>query len=234
MAVQRTNPFGLPWSHWIAPKTNAPALSGPRGRARGARAARIFCSSATDPYTPLERRLALTRGCLEVMARASARGALVQTRSPLVLRDVALLRRLPRAGVSLTVTTADESVRRRFEPDSPSSSGASPRSRRCGRPASRCRPPSRRCCPATRPARRAARSGRRPRRRGRLLPGRRGGRAAQPEALKALHEQGFGRGREPGYAAEATAVLRRVLGPERVAESQAGFNDTGWLGPARD
>jgi hypothetical protein len=27
-------------------------------------------------------------------------------------------------------------------------------------------------------------------------------------------------------------VLRRVLGPERVAESQAGFNDTGWLGPA--
>ena len=36
-----------------------------------------------------------------------------------MLRDVALLARIPRAGVSFTVTTADESVRRRFEPDSP-------------------------------------------------------------------------------------------------------------------
>ena len=55
-----------------------------------------------------------------------------------------------------------------------------------------------------------------------------GGRRSGP-ALKALREQGFGAWAEPGYAAEATAILRRVLGPERVVESQAGFNDTSWL-----
>jgi hypothetical protein len=44
-----------------------------------------------------------------------------------------------------------------------------------------------------------------------------------------LREQGFGAWAEPGYAAEATAVLRRVLGAGRVVESQAGFNDTSWL-----
>ena len=235
MAVQRTNPFGLPWSHWIAPKTNAPELLA-RAAARGTLArARIFCSSATDPYTPLERRLALTRGCLEVMARQPPAALLVQTRSPLVLRDVALLRQLPRAGVSLTVTTADESVRRRFEPDSPSTA------RRIAALAA-LRAGGVRVQAAISP----------------LLPGDpqrlaelldpvvdrvvvddffrgdgAGGRRSQA-ALKALQEQGFGGWAEPGYAAEATALLRRVLGPERVTESQAGFNDATWLGPATD
>ena len=234
MAVQRTNPFGLPWSHWIAPKTNAPELLA-RTAARGVLArARIFCSSATDPYTPLERRLALTRGCLEVMVAHPPAALLVQTRSPLVLRDVALLRQLPCAGVSLTVTTADESVRRRFEPDSPSLA------RRVATLAA-LRAAGIRVQAAIAP----------------LLPGDpqrlaelldpvvdrvvvddffrgdgAGGRRSQP-AIKALQERGLVRWAEPGYAAEATAVLRRVLGHERVAESQLGFNDTGWLGPAR-
>jgi DNA repair photolyase len=235
MAVQRTNPFGLPWSHWIAPKTNAPQLLA-RAAARGVLAtARVFCSSATDPYTPLERRLALTRGCLEVMAADPPAALLVQTRSPLVLRDdVALLRKLPCAGVSLTVTTADESVRRRFEPDSPSIE------RRIATLAA-LRAAGIRVQAAIAP----------------LLPGDSqqlaerldpvvdrvvvddffrgdgaGGRRSQA-ALESLEKQGFGRWAEPGYAVEATAVLRRVLGPGRVAESQAGFNDTGWLGSAR-
>jgi DNA repair photolyase len=234
MAVQRTNPFGLPWSHWIAPKTNAPELLA-RTAARGGLArARIFCSSATDPYTPLERRLALTRGCLEVMVAHPPAALLVQTRSPLVLRDAALLRQLPRAGVSLTVTTADDSVRRRFEPDSPSLA------RRIEALAA-LRAAGIRVQAAISP----------------LLPGDpqrlaelldpvvdrvvvddffrgdgAGGRRSQ-SALESLKKLGLGRWAEPGYAAEATAVLRRVLGRERVAESQLGFNDTSWLGPDR-
>jgi hypothetical protein len=51
--------------------------------------------------------------------------------------------------------------------------------------------------------------------------------------VDSLKRLGFGGWAEPGYAAEATAVLRRVLGRERVAESQLGFNDTSWLGPDR-
>jgi DNA repair photolyase len=235
MAVQRTNPFGLAWSRWIAPKTNAAALLA-RHAERGALArARIFCSSATDPYTPLERRLALTRGCLEVMRARPPAALVVQTRSPLVLRDAELIAALPHAGVSLTVTTADEAVRRVFEPDSPSVA------RRIETLAA-LRAAGVRTQAAIAP----------------LLPGDperlaellapvvdrvvlddyfrgdgAGGRRSGP-ALALLRERGFGAWAEPGYAAEAAAVLRRVLGPGRVVESQAGFNDLSWLGIPAD
>jgi len=234
MAVQRANPFGLPWSRWIAPKTNAPELLA-RAAGRGTLArARIFCSSATDPYTPLERRLALTRGCLEVMAAHPPAALVVQTRSPLVLRDVALLRRLPRAGVSFTVTTADETVRRRFEPDSPRVArriATLAALRAAGVPVQAAIAP---LLPGD-PARLAEL----------LAPvvdrvvvddffrGDGAGGRRSTAALKALRTQGFGAWAEPGYAAEATALLRRVLGPARVVESQAGFNDTSWLDHGR-
>jgi DNA repair photolyase len=235
MAVQRTNPFGLAWSRWIAPKTNAAALLA-RDAERGVLArARIFCSSATDPYVPLERRLALTRGCLEVMRTHPPAALVVQTRSPLVLRDAALIAALPHAGVSFTVTTADEAVRRAFEPDSPSVA------RRIETLAA-LRAAGVRTQAAIAP----------------LLPGDperlaalldpvvdrvvvddffrgdgAGGRRSGP-ALALLRERGLGAWAEPGYAAEAAAVLRRALGPGRVVESQAGFNDLSWLGVPAD
>ncbi len=230
MAVQRTNPHRLPWSKWIAPKLNAPALL-ERDAARGRlTAARIFCSSATDPYTPLERRLRLTRGCLEVMGRCPPRALIVQTRSPLVLRDAALIAALPRAAVSLTITTVDEDVRRLFEPDSP---GVGRRLATLG---------------ALRAAGVRTQAAIAP-----LLPGDvselaarldpvvdrvvvddffrgdgAGGRRSRT-ALEALEARGLGAWARPGYAAEATAVLRRTLGAERVVESQEGFNDVSWL-----
>jgi DNA repair photolyase len=231
MAVQRTNPFGLQWSRWIAPKTNAAALLA-RAAERGVLArARIFCSSATDPYTPLERRLALTRGCLEVMRAHPPAALVIQTRSPLVLRDAALIAALPGAGVSVTVTTADEAVRRAFEPDSPSVA------RRIETLAA-LRAAGVRTQAAIAPLLPGD-----PERLAELLDpavdrvvlddffrgdgagGRRSG-----AALTQLRERGLGAWAEPGYAAEAGAVLRRVLGPERVVESQAGFNDLSWLG----
>jgi DNA repair photolyase len=235
MAVQRTNPFGLPWSRWIAPKTNAASLLA-RDAERGVLArARIFCSSATDPYTPLERRLALTRGCLEVMGARPPAALVVQTRSPLVLRDAALIAALPGAGVSFTVTTADEAVRRAFEPDSPSVA------RRIETLAA-----LRAAGVRTQAAIAPLLPGDPERLAGLLDPvvdrvvlddffrgdgagGRRSG-----AALARLREQGLGAWAEPGYAAEAATVLRRVLGPERVVESQAGFNDLSWLGVPAD
>lgn len=120
MTVQRANPYGLPWSEWISPKTNAPALLRRLAERGALGGARIFCSSTTDPYVPLERSLELTRGCLQVLVEAPPALLVVQTRSPLIERDAALLARIPSAWASVTVTTLDERVRRRLEPDSPS------------------------------------------------------------------------------------------------------------------
>jgi hypothetical protein len=159
----------------------------------------------------------------------------LQTRSPLVLRDAALIAALPRAGVSITVTTADEAVRRAFEPDSPSVA------RRIETLAALSKAGVRTQA-AVAP----------------LLPGDpsllaellepvvdrvvlddffrgdgAGGRRSGA-ALALLRERGLGAWAEPGYAAEAAGVLRRILGPERVVESQAGFNDLSWLGIPAD
>jgi len=233
LAVQRTNPFGLPWSAWIAPKTNAPALLAQVARRGGLASARIFCSSATDPYTPLERRLALTRGCLEVMSAHPPGALVVQTRSPLVLRDAALLARLPRVGVSFTVTTADEAVRRVFEPDSPRVARRIATLRALRAAGIRTQAAIAPLLPGD-PARLAELLEPVVDRvvvddffRGDGAGGRRSG-----AALRLLREQGFGAWAEPGYAAEAAAVLRSLLGADRVVESEAGFNDLSWLGIA--
>jgi DNA repair photolyase len=126
MAVQRFNRSGRAWSTWLEPKTNAPELLAraiDRGKVKGAR---IFMSSATDPYTPSERTHRITRRILEAFVSARARGLgpshlVVQTRSPFVVRDVDLLSRLGRTViVHVSMTTDREEVRRAFEPNSAS------------------------------------------------------------------------------------------------------------------
>ncbi len=230
MTIQRTNPHRLPWSHWIAPKRNAPELLDAAARRGMLDQARIFCSSATDPYTPLERKLGLTRGCLEVMARRPPEALVVQTRSPLVLRDAALLRRIPRVVVSVTVTTDDESVRRAFEPDSPSTARrletlgglreAGVRTQAAVAPLLPGDPE--RLARALDPV--ADRVVLDDFFRGDGAGGRRSG-----AALARLRDLGFANHAEPGYADRAAAVFDDVLGPDRVVHSADGFGDLDWL-----
>jgi len=225
LAVQRANPYRLPWSRWIAAKTNAPALLR-RDAERGRLArARIFCASATDPYVPLERRLRLTRGCLEVMATCPPAYLLLQTRSPFVVRDADLLARIPSVRVSITIATDDEQVRRAFEPNAPATRlrvDALRALRAAGIPTQAALSPLLPCDPE----RLAALLDPVVDRvvvddyfRGDGAGGRRSG-----AALASLRAQGLGAWAEPGYAAQATEVLRRRLGAERVLESQAGFS----------
>lgn len=123
------------WGRWVRVKQNAVALLAKRkpGSLDGKR---IYMSSVTDPYQPIERRLRLARGLLEILAGQRSPDApllpadppkpklVVQTRSPDVVRDCDLLRRIEenggRAQVNMTVTTDDEEVRRTFEPSCPS------------------------------------------------------------------------------------------------------------------
>lgn len=110
--------FAGEWGQAVRVKANAPevlerALASMRPAAR--RRLRIFMSSTTDPYQPLERRHRVTRGCLEVFARHPDLDLLVvQTRSPLAARDLPLLRTIPYAWLSVTIETDDQAYLNRF------------------------------------------------------------------------------------------------------------------------
>jgi DNA repair photolyase len=108
------------WTHWgqhTTFKQNAAVLLA--RELRGSE--RIYCSPLTDPYQPAESRRALMREILEVLAQATRAPAafVIQTRGPLILRDVDLLTAVAkrtRLRVSFSVTTDREQVRKIFEP----------------------------------------------------------------------------------------------------------------------
>lgn len=79
---------------------------------------RVWISGVCDPYQPLEAQYKLTRQCLEILAQ-DRWPVTIQTRSPLVIRDIDILREAPDFEVGFSVTTADDSIRKLFEPHAP-------------------------------------------------------------------------------------------------------------------
>lgn len=76
----------------------------------------IFLSSVTDPYTSLEAKYNLTRKCLKALADFGYEGGIgIQTKSPLVIKDIDVLKRLKNVSVGFTVTTLDDKVSRFLE-----------------------------------------------------------------------------------------------------------------------
>lgn len=106
------------WGTWVEVKANAvDALLRESHKLFGKS---IFISSATDPYQPVERRLELTRSLLEVVLMAFPAHVHIQTRSPLVVRDIELFRRFGDSlTVGLSLPTDSDVVRRVFEPRAP-------------------------------------------------------------------------------------------------------------------
>jgi DNA repair photolyase len=75
-------------------------------------------SGVTDCYQPVERKLKLTRGCLEVLAEFRNPAAII-TKNFLVTRDVDVLAELAKhhaATVCLSITTLDADLRKVMEP----------------------------------------------------------------------------------------------------------------------
>ncbi len=109
---------GLDFETKILVKTDAPvlleaALGNPRWAPEP-----IGLSGVTDCYQPVERRLGLTRACLEVLARFRNPVGVI-TKSALVTRDLDVLGVLARddaASVCLTVTTLEPDLAARLEP----------------------------------------------------------------------------------------------------------------------
>ncbi|MCU0645350.1 MAG: radical SAM protein [bacterium] len=78
----------------------------------------VSLSTVTDPYQPLERKYQLTRRCLEILLRYQMSVSIL-TKSPLVLRDVDLIKQFKNIDVGMTITTDREEIRKIFEPCAP-------------------------------------------------------------------------------------------------------------------
>jgi DNA repair photolyase len=106
-----------PWGDFVDVKINAPDLL-ERELTRKKRGT-VWVSGVCDAYQPLEARYRLTRQCLELLVEAQW-PVRVQTRSPLVTRDIDILVKGEDVEVGLSITTADDEVRALFEPRAPS------------------------------------------------------------------------------------------------------------------
>jgi DNA repair photolyase len=109
---------GLDFESKVLVKQDAPELlrkqlSSPRWEPKT-----LSISGVTDPYQPVEKRLRITRGCLEILAEFRNPVAIV-TKNHLVTRDIDLLSEMARheaAMVAVSLTTLDDDLRRVMEP----------------------------------------------------------------------------------------------------------------------
>ncbi len=117
---------GLEFESKIFVKEKAPELLRAELMNERWRPQAINFSGVTDCYQPLERRLRLTRRCLEVLIEFKNPAAVI-TKSALIERDIDVLAELAAIGgalVGITITTLDESLASKLEPRA-----ASPRRR---------------------------------------------------------------------------------------------------------
>ena len=109
---------GLDFETRILVKTGLGALLRRQLNARNWKPQVIAMSGVTDPYQPIERRLGLTRQCLQILAEHRNPVSLI-TKSRLVTRDLELLGELARyqaISVTLSITTLDRTLARTLEP----------------------------------------------------------------------------------------------------------------------
>ncbi|WP_326998756.1 SPL family radical SAM protein [Cohnella kolymensis] len=114
-----------PWGSWVNAKNGDPAkVTDEIMKAKRKGPVTVFFSSATDPYQPLEATAKVTRALLEAMAAEPPDFVLLQTRSPLVVRDIDVLQHLKsKVRVSMTVETDRDDVRRIVTPSAPPIAG---------------------------------------------------------------------------------------------------------------
>lgn len=106
------------WRHWgqfTTFKSNAPELL--RRQLREDQL--IYCSPLVDPYQPAEQTERLMPRILDELLARPPKVFVIQTRGPLILRDLAKLGELSRRTalrVSFSITTNREAVRKLYEP----------------------------------------------------------------------------------------------------------------------
>ncbi|RMH78850.1 MAG: radical SAM protein [Cyanobacteria bacterium J007] len=111
------------WGNWAMVKKNAATLLEKElqkwANNHPERPPSIYMSTVTDPYQPIETKKKLTRSLLEIMIKYQPT-LVIQTRTPMIVRDLDLLRKFKRIRINMSIPTGSERVRRDFEGRSPS------------------------------------------------------------------------------------------------------------------
>lgn len=84
----------------------------------------VGIGSMSDPYNPFEKKYNLTRSALKLIDKYDF-GISLATKSPLVIRDIDLLKVISAKNnvlIKITITTGDDSLAKKIEPFAPSSS----------------------------------------------------------------------------------------------------------------
>ena len=79
----------------------------------------VGTGAMSDPYNPFEKEYSLTRSALELINRFEF-GAAIATKSDLIERDVDILKEIAKHSpmlIKITITTADDKLCRRIEPN---------------------------------------------------------------------------------------------------------------------
>jgi len=105
-----------PWGEFVDVKINASDLL--QVEIKRKKRGRVWVSGVCDPYQPLEAQYKLSRRCLEILEQHNW-PVTVQTRSPLILRDIDILKEARDFEVGFTVTTIDDGIRKLFESNAP-------------------------------------------------------------------------------------------------------------------
>ncbi len=114
--MKRVTGHKEPWGEFVDVKINAAELL--RREIKKKKQGKVWVSGVCDPYQPLEATYRLTRQCLEILVQ-NMWPVIIQTRSPLVLRDIDIIKEARDVEVGFSVTTADDSIRKLFEPHAP-------------------------------------------------------------------------------------------------------------------
>lgn len=121
-------PPWLAFERHVLVKENAPSILAYELRPGSARLAAlsagetVVIGTATDPYQPAERKFRVTRGVLETLASHEGLSIVVITKSPLITRDVDVLRRVTERSsltIHLSLITMRRDLARLIEPRAP-------------------------------------------------------------------------------------------------------------------
>jgi len=115
LIIRKFHP-GEKWGSYLDVKVNAPELL--EKEITNVKRGVVMLSSVTDPYQPLEGKYELTRKCLQILLKHDF-PITILTRSPLVTRDINLLKEFKECTVGVSITTNDDKIKNIFEPLTP-------------------------------------------------------------------------------------------------------------------